>query len=186
MRKTRRLFLFLAAGFIVSACDAVIVEDYSGRQWNYSEGDFDLATINGAIATIVVGNPFSTQSKNFGDRVRALMRNQVTGFPVSFVSRHGANTTQPYRVVVVFNPRQNVGNRSICRMEERTPMTASTPGRVSLIMSFCDGENLKSGTRGRVGNVKGENDPEFAALVQQVTDAMIPPVGSQDFMQRGP
>ena len=93
MRKTRRLLLLLAAGFIVSACDAVIVENYLRMPWNYDEGDFDLATINGEIATIVVGNPFAGQSKNFGDRVRALMRNQVTGFPIGFVSRHGANTT---------------------------------------------------------------------------------------------
>ena len=37
--------------------------------------------------------------------------------------------------------------------------------------------------RGRAGNVKGENDPKFAALVQQVTAAMIPPDGLQDFIQ---
>ena len=73
----------------------------------------------GVIATIVASNPFSTQSGNFGagnfeDRVRALMKDWFGSFPVSF---HGANPTKPYRVVVVFNPRPNVDNRTICLIE---------------------------------------------------------------------
>jgi hypothetical protein len=183
MRKINRIFLFLAAGFTVSACDAVIVEDYPFMPPNYNEGDFDLAAINGVIATIVVGDPFANRSEEFDNRVRALMRDQVEGFPVKFVPRHGADTIKPYKVVAVFNPRPDVVNQTICRLEERTPMAAAGPGLVSLIMSFCIGDRLKSGTRGRVGNVKGGNDPKFAALVQQVTAAMIPPDGLQDFIQ---
>ena len=184
MRKINCIFLFLAAGFIVSACDAVIVEDYPFMPPNYNEGDFDLAAINGVIATIVVGYPFANRSKEFGNRFRALMRDQIEGFPVKFVPRHGADTIKPYKVVAVFNPRPDVVNRTICRLEERTPMTAAgRPGLVSLIMSFCIGDRLKSGTRGRVGNVKGGNNPKFSALVQQVTAAMIPPASLQDFIQ---
>ncbi len=169
---------------LLFACDGVIVEDFGSNSANYSDGDFDMATVNGEIATVVVGNPFSQNSSTFDDRVRTLMKNQIVGFPISFVSRHGANTTKPYKVVVVFNPRRDVDNRMICRKGKQTPMTSGHPGQVSVAMSFCDGKILKSGTRGRVGNITGENDPKFIALVQQVTDAMVPSVGAQRFRER--
>ena len=169
--------LIPAAAILLSACGAVIVESYPNMPANYNEGDFDTATTKGAIATIVVGNPFSTQSQKFGDGVRALMKDQVGNIPVRFVSQHGADTTKPYKVVVVFNPRQNVDNRTVCRLEKQTPMIAASPGQVSVIMVFCAGNILKSGTKGRVGGVKGEGDPKFVSLVRQVANLMIPPDG---------
>ena len=136
----------------------------------------------GAIATIVAGNPFSTQSWNFGaanfgagnfeDRVRALMKDRVGRFPVSF---HGANTTKPYRVVVVFNPRQNVDNRTIFLLEKQTPMTANSTGVGPIV--FCDGNILKSSTGGRVGGVKDQGDPKLISLIRQVACSIITPSG---------
>jgi hypothetical protein len=105
------------------------------------------------------------------------MRNQVGIYPVSFVPQPGADTTQPYKVVVVFNPRSNVDNRTICQTERQTPVTASSPEQVSVTMVFCDGNKLKSGISGRVGGVRDQSDPKFAALVRQVANAMIPPLG---------
>ncbi len=163
-----------AAAILLTACDAVIVEDYPSVPANFHQGDFDAATTKGAIVTIVVGNPFSTRSGNFGDRVRALMKDQVGNVPVSFVSRHGAATTKPYKVVVVFNLRRNVNNRTVCRTEKKAPTIASNPGKMSVTMVFCFGNNLKSGTRGRVGGVKDQSNPKFASLVRQVANSMIP------------
>lgn len=126
MKNFLKCSLIPAATNLLSACNAVIVESYSSISANYNEGYFGLAATKGAIATIVAGNPFSTQSWNFGaanfgagnfeDRVRALMKDRVGRFPVSF---HGANTTKPYRVVVVFNPRPNVDNRTICLLKKQ-------------------------------------------------------------------
>ena len=127
--------LIPAATNLLSACNAVIVESYSSIPANYNERYLGLAATKGAIATIVAGNPFSTQSwnfraanfgaGNFEDRVRALMKDRVGRFPASF---HGANTAKPYRVVVVFNPRPNVDNRTIFLLEKQTPMTANSTG----------------------------------------------------------
>ena len=127
MKNFLKCSLIPAATNLLSACNAVIVESYSSISANYNEGYFGLAATKGAIATIVAGNLFSTQSWNFGaanfgaaiffeDRVRALMKDRVGRFPVSF---HGANTTKPYRVVVVFHPRPNVDNRTICLLKKQ-------------------------------------------------------------------
>ena len=174
--------LIPAATILLSACNAVIVESYPSILENYNEGYFGLAATKRVIATIVASNPFSTQSGNFGagnfeDRVRALMKDRVGSIPVILVPQYGANTTKPYRVVVVFNPRSNVDNRTICRMEKQTPMTANSPGQVSVAIVFCDGNNLKSGIGGRVGGVKYQNDPKFISLVRQVARSIIPPSG---------
>jgi len=179
MKNFLKCSLIPAATNLLSACNAVIVQSYSSIPPNYNEGYFGLAATKGAIATIVAGNPFSTQSWNFGagnfeDRVRALMKDRVGRFPVSF---HGANTTKPYRVVVVFNLRSNVDNRTICRMEKQTPMTANSPSQVSVAIVFCDGNNLKSGIGGRVGGVKDQSDPKFISLIRQEARSIIPPSG---------
>ena len=79
--------------------------------------------------------------------------------------------------MVVFNPRPNDDNRTICRMEKQTPMTANNPGQVSVAIVFCDGNNLKSGTGGRIGGVKDQCDPKFISLVRQVARSIIPPSG---------
>jgi len=188
MKNLMRWSLIPAAAMLLSACDAVIVESYPNIPANYNEGDFNIATPKGSIATIVVGDPFAMQSTQSGagkfeDGVRALMKNQVGAFPIDFVPRHGAGTTKPYKVVVVFNSRQGVDNRTICRMEKQTPLTAAGSGQVSVTMVFCDGDIAKSGTRGRVGGVKDQNDPKFISLVRQVANAMIPPAGLQRQLQ---
>ena len=126
--------LIPAATILLSACNAVIVESYPSILEDYNEGYFGLAATKGAIATIVAGCPFPHypgisgrifQAGNFEDRVPALMKDWFGSFPVSF---HGANTTKPYRVVVVFNPRPNVDNRTICLIEKQTPMTTNSTG----------------------------------------------------------
>ena len=146
-------------------------------------GDFQAATSKGAIATIVVGKPFSEQPNSFEDAVRALMKDQVGHWPIRFVSRHGANTTPPYKVVVVFNPRPNADERTICQRESRTPRDAGNSGALSVVMVFCDGNNPKSSSSGRVGDIQGRGDPTFAALVRGVTAAIIPPAGRQQQRQ---
>lgn len=175
--------LIPTAAILLSACNAIIIDGYPNIPANYNDGDFDRAAARGAIATIVVGQPFSAQSGNVEDTVRELMKNQVGIFPVSFVPQPGANTTQPYKVVVVFNPRPNVDNRTICQTERQTPVTATSPGQMSITMVFCDGNKLKSGISGRAGGVRDQSDPKFAALVRQVANAMIPPIGLQRQLQ---
>ena len=179
MKNIFNWILVPAATIGLSACAAVIVDSYPSIPINYNEGDFELATPKGAIVTDVLGNPYSGQPGNFADRVRSLLRDQVGEFPVTFVSGPGANTTTPYKIIVVFNPPVNVSYRAICEDPKQTPVAAKGKGTLSVTMVFCDGQKLKAGTRGRVAGVNGANDPKFAALVQQVANSLIPPPGLQ-------
>lgn len=170
----------LAAAGVLAACSVVIVESYPEVPFNYQEGDFEQATDKGAIVTIVVGDPFAASGGNLGNDVRSLMRNQVGQFPVGFVPRHGADTTMPFKVVVVFNPRRDVADSAICEMEGQTPTTAGGSGRVAVAMVFCSEKTAKIGTRGHVGGVTSQSDPRFASLIRQVANSLIPPVGEID------
>ncbi|MDA1324312.1 MAG: hypothetical protein O3C34_06170 [Proteobacteria bacterium] len=185
MKNFQTWSLIPATAILLSACNAVIVESYPIAPAYYKDGDFERATSKGAVTAIVVGNPFTSQSTTFADNVRALMKNQAGDVPVSFVSQPGADTTNPYKVVVVFNARANVDNRSICQMEGQTPTTPSIGDQVSVTMVFCEGNNAKSGTRGRAGGIKGQNDSTFVSLVQQVANAMIPPYGYERSLRNG-
>jgi len=173
-----RWFLVAAVGLLTPACNAVIVNSYPNLPANFADGDFERATAKGAIATTVVGNPFAAAGAgNFGDEVRSLMKNQVGVLPVEFVPQQGANTTKPYKVVVVFNPRRGMNDDTICQMDGKTPTAEGNPGQVSTAMVFCDGDVAKSGTSGHVSGVRDRNDPKFASLVRQVASLMIPSSG---------
>ena len=185
MNKKFRWFLVPAAAIGLSACTAIVIDSYPRSPIGYSGGDFEFATPNGAIVTEVLGNPFSGQQNVFANRVRSLLKNQVGDFPTTFVSKPGANTTPPYRIIVVFNPRGNASYNAICEDANQTPDTTKGKGTLSVSMVFCDGQKLKTGTRGRVSGVDSPNDPQFTALVQQVANTLIPPFGQQRQQQNG-
>ena len=174
-----------AAAVLASACTGVVSENDLNPPAYYLDGDFERAAAKGAVRTVVIGNPFSTQSGTFGDYVRALMKDQAGDIRASFVAVEGANTTKPYKVVVVFNPRENVDYRTICKAEGQTPTTSGNSGQTSVVMVFCDGSNFKSGIKGRASGIKGQNDPKFVSLVQSVADAMIPPYGLEQQLRGG-
>ena len=167
-------FHVLATAGLLSACNGVIVEKYPELPSNYHVDDFEQATDKGAIVTIVVGDPFAGSAGNLRNQVRSLMRNQVGRFPVEFVSRQGAGTTAPFKMVVVFNPGPDVNDDAICRMEDRTPTTTDSSGRTTVAMIFCHDMTAKISTRGHVGGVVSRSDPRFASLIRQVAQSLIP------------
>jgi hypothetical protein len=184
MKEFLKRFFIPAAAIALASCNAVIVESYPHIPAGYNEGDFEQATRKGAITTIVVGSPFSAQSGDFADRVRALMKDRVGIAPVTFVPSPGDNTTAPFKVVVVFNARDNASNSTICETGDKATTTAGGTGQVSVTMVFCEGNSSKSGTRGRVSGAQGPNDSKFVSLVRQVTSLMIPPPGLQRQLER--
>lgn len=185
MKNFVRWSAILAAAAFASACTGVIVENSLHPPAYYHDGDFERAAAKGAVRTIVAGNPLSTQSRTFGDNVRALMKDQAGNLRASFVAEDGANTTKPYKIVVVFNPLVNVDYRTICKSEGNTPTTSRNSGQTSVVMVFCDGNNFKSGIKGWASGIKGQNDPIFVSLVQSVADAMIPPYGLERRLRGG-
>lgn len=162
------------AALTLAACDTVIVDSYPSIPVGYYEGDFEAAAGTGNVAAIVVGNPFSGNSASFGDNVRALMKNQVGGSPVSFSRSTGSTNAKAYYVVVVFNPGRGIDNNTMCQKGNQTPTTSGGSGQLSVAMVLCAGDSAKTGTSGRVSGVTSPGDSKFRALVTQVAQTLIP------------
>jgi hypothetical protein len=60
--------LSCAAFLLAAGCSGVVVLDDPGPRGRYFIGDFDYAAGNGAIETLVAGNPFGVPKKEFDDR----------------------------------------------------------------------------------------------------------------------
>jgi len=149
-----------------------VVHDSPGPRGSYFVGDFDYAAGNGAIETIVAGNPFGIPKKHFDDHVRALMKYQNRGVPAEFVEGQTDRTAPLYKVVVAFNPPRAVPNDELCRNPAGLPSRPHA-GRLDIAIAFCEGDEAKSGTTGWADSVSGPADPKFAELVRYATLYMV-------------
>ena len=179
MKKLTSLSIIGTAGLLLSACNAVMVEDRVGPGWSYYDGDLSYATNKGAIVTHVTGNPFGGLQPSFAATVRKMMYGQTDGAPVEFVATANDKTLAPFKVVLAFNAPLNVDGHDLCETGNKT---ASLPSGATLRASiaFCEGDGLKSDSYARVSGVSSIDDPKFQELVQQITRSMVPPDGSDD------
>lgn len=170
-----RVSVLLTAALLlgVAGCTGVVVQDYPGPRGNYFERDFDYAAGNGAIETVIVGNPFGGPKEAFDDRVRTLMRHQNRGVPAEFVEGQTARTSPLYEVVVAFNLSPAIPNYTMCRNPAGLPSRHQS-GRLDIAIAFCEGDEVKSYTTGYAQNVQGPNDPKFVELVRYATLYMVP------------
>jgi len=136
-RLLRLVPVFLALA--TAGCTGVVVQDNPGRRGGYSVGDLDYATGNGAIETIVVGNPFGGPKQEFDDRVRSLMKHQNRGVPAEFVAGQTDRTDPIYKVVVAFNLPPGVPVQDMCKVPAGLPSQHQT-GRLNIAIAFCEGD----------------------------------------------
>lgn len=171
----KRVSVLLTAAVLlgVAGCTGVVVQDYPGPRGSYFERDFDYAAGNGAIETVVVGNPFGGSKAAFDERVRNLMKHQNRGVPAEFVAGQTERTDPLYEVVVAFNLAPAIPNYAMCRNPAGLPSVSRT-GRLDIAIAFCEGDYVKSYTTGYAQNVQGPNDPRFAELVRSATHYMVP------------
>lgn len=169
-RYLRRFALIVP--FVAAGCTGVYVHDDPGPRGRYFIGDFDYAAGDGAIETIVAGNPFGLPEKAFDDRVRALMRHQNRGVPAEFVEGQTDRTAPLYKVVVAFNLPPAVADDEMCRNPAGLQSRPHT-GRLDIAIVFCEGDEGKSGTTGWADSVSGPADPKFAELVRSATLYML-------------
>jgi hypothetical protein len=153
------------------ACDDVTVHEPVGPQ-RYTDSDFQYAARNGEIKTEVVGNPFGDDA-GFAAAVVEHMQNAQRGPPARFVLAPERGGSEPYRVVMAFNPPRNATADQACA---RAAGLATTRGSQSiyLLAVFCSGETALSQASGTVGAVSDARDRKFRSLVRQVTRALIP------------
>jgi hypothetical protein len=166
-------FVLLVVALATASCgNLVIVQDDPGPRSSYFIGYLDYATRNGAIETIVVGNPFGAAKNEFDKLVVSLMKHQNRGIPAEFVIGQNEKTIPLYKVAVVFNQRTNFPHYDMCKQPGKIPTQPHT-GQLRIAIAFCEGDEVKSGTTGFVNNITSGSDPRFAELVQNVTRYMV-------------
>jgi hypothetical protein len=177
MKSTLITSLAAISALALSGCQFVMVEDSPGPRTSYYDGDFEYAGHKGAIYTIVRGNPFGGPQEKFAKIVRATMKNRArAGRPVSFIGKQDETTYKPYKVVVGFNPGNRDGD-DLCKSADYPQSRGDT---TKVVMTFCFGDSLKSSSTGWVDGLKSVNDANFAKLVKETTNAMIPTQDAHD------
>ena len=100
---------------------------------------------------------------------------KVITVPVAGVKSNN-NFVGPYKVVVGFNPGNRDGD-DLCKSADYPQSRNNT---TKVVMAFCFGDSLKSSSTGWVDGLKGVNDANFAKLVKETTNAMIPSQDAHD------
>ncbi|QQP91420.1 hypothetical protein IGS68_09530 [Skermanella sp. TT6] len=138
----------------------------------YSPLEFSAAAGGRDLMTEVVGNPFGMDRAAFGTSVTDLMQNQHFGPATRFTTTPGDSADPRYKVVMVFNPAENVANPQICG--GRPIATDDRPGQpIRLQAAFCRGGTLTS-TNGWAPALSSPQDPAFRSLISDATFSLFP------------
>jgi hypothetical protein len=175
----RQGFLAIALLGTAAGCTGVVVQDAPAPRGSYYEREFDHAAANGAILTLVAGNPFSLPQKEFDALVRRHMYGQNREQAAAFVASPSDRTRPPYKVVVVFNKALGISPDEMCANPQGV-RTVPEKKELKIDIAFCHGDKSKSDTSGYAGNVSSAADPNFAALIRQTTFTMLPSTGDTD------
>lgn len=89
-----------------------------------------------------------------------------------FTADLSATAPSSFRVVVALNGVAGLGGRAQCRgmSEGGGPLPN---GRVQIVATFCDGEDVLANVRGHIARTDGVEDPRFSRLIRQVTRDMF-------------
>lgn len=160
----------------LAACGDQIVQVTGQRMTgSYNAGEFGYAAGGRDLRVIVVGNPFGGDQAAFQRAVTDAMQGRNHGQQTNFTTNPGPSARADYRVVMVFNPPGNLIADKICQSDPASVPT--TPGggtAVTLVGVFCRADRSLTQVRGEVDAAAGIDDPVFAALVGQSTQALFP------------
>jgi len=161
----------LGAATLLGACSSsrVVSDNVSTA---YSPLEFSAGASGRDLATEVYGNPFAMDQTSFDRSVTDLMQGKHFGPPTHFTTTPGDSANRRYKVVMVFNPAENIVNQQIC---SGGPIATNTqPGQpIRLQAAFCRGGTLTS-TNGWAPAVTSPQDPAFRSLIADTTFELFP------------
>ena len=163
--------LALTFALALSACSGsrVVSDNVSTA---YSPLEFSSAAGGRDLATEVYGNPFPIDQSSFDQTVTDLMQGKHFGPPTHFTTTPNESANRRYKVVMVFNPAENIANPQICGGGPIT--TDKRPGQpIRLQAAFCRGGTLTS-TNGWAPAVASPQDPAFRSLITDTTFELFP------------
>ncbi|WP_448204762.1 hypothetical protein [Azospirillum sp. sgz302134] len=167
--------LFRAAALALCAAAAAcsnerVVADqpipaYTASEVAYAAADRDLRVV-------IQGNPFGMDAQSFGQLVTDNMQNRVIGVRTNFTTTPNATARPDYRVVLAFNPAQTTLNSYLCSGQ---PIATLPPGGPIVVQgAFCRGGGPLSSATGWLDRPQGPADPDFKALISDMTFALFP------------
>lgn len=161
---------------VLAACDDAPRTDVTFRLddvWSFAQG----AMLDGPLPVQILGSPYDDTGAALEDAVIGAMTEAITwtARPRFAVDAAGA-PERSLRVVIALNG--GGGGREQCLGNTRGggPLP---DGRVRVVATFCDEEDVLANVRGETARTDGVGDPRFSRLVRQVTrDMFIPTDGT--------
>lgn len=182
MSKTIRLFLALILVSGLTACAGGAVNPpYHG---NFRQSMLHYVAGKGDIFTEIVGNPFNAPQDKVAGVITGTMYGSHFGPAVRFNTKHDPGNPSPYRVVLLFNPGNNVTPDKLCKESQQPSQAASADLRVML--AFCSADDRETSVTGHIAGVNSPEDASFQHLIRQMTMQLFPltnpdPHGGMDF-----
>jgi hypothetical protein len=176
-----RCALALAALLALAACSGPrIVRSDLGMM--YSTGELFAAADGRDLRTVVQGNLFGTPG--FDQRVTEIMTGTYVGPRTRFTTTPGPTENRNYFVSVVFNAQPAVNPFDLCDRKTWTIAPAKRP--IVVRAAFCILGREQSAVTGYLDQATGPDDPNFTALVHDLTVQLFPyvlpvPFGRPDF-----
>ncbi len=169
-RLTRFTLAVLLAGTVGACAQGTMVRNVTIG--NYRPSMLNYAAGQGAMKTEIIGNPFVGSKDELDRVVTSSMRGAHFGPPLAFATSVSPQNKSPYRVVMVFNPKNGYASRRLCSGPEELSGAPSEPVRVAA--AFCSAGRPATYTAGSVSGVDAPTDPAFRDLIRQITIVLFP------------
>lgn len=124
------------------------------------------AAADGPILVQIHGKPFANAPDLPGQVAEALSR-QVIGRVVLFTPDRAAAPQPDIRLVLAFNPPQNLDSKALCGADP-IPTAAEPRDKVTVLAAFCQGGTLLASASGWVAKVDGPADGRFRQMLAQL------------------
>lgn len=165
-RRSKLPVLALAAA-LLGACaggDPVTI-DRSYVTHNYSRSLVMGANQYEGTKIEIVGQPFGEPADAVAARVQESVQTVGLASTVDLTTEE-ADPRSPYRLIVQFAPRRNANHFRVCK-GQRTTQPDPDWNKMSLMMTYCLGDDPITSLHARRYGIRGLDDPAFDELLRQ-------------------
>ncbi len=158
----------------LAACAGVATVRPANITAAYDPQVLNYIASRGGLLTEVTGNPFDASDEIVHAVVRKTMAESHFGPDFPFLAENPEGSTSPYRMVVVLESERGVAYTRICAGVEAPNASKVAGDEVRVTAALCARDEMITGTAGRVSGVSGPDDPNFVALIAQVSLELLP------------
>lgn len=162
----------LAAGIAALVAGCSVPTTYKWDYQQFSRSKLAYAAKEGAMLTDIRGNPFNAPKTAVDATILDTMYQSHFGPPVPFVTQVPEDHRSPYRVVMLFDPKETMSSHELCTGEPE----AGEPdgGVIKVAAAFCAQDIHETSVWGTVPRASNPEDPEFQALIRKMTNQLFP------------